>query len=79
MWLADRKTVVFVTHNIMEAVFLGDRVAVFTPRPGAIAEVMEIDIQRPRRLKVRGDERFAGYVNHIRGLFENMGLLKEDA
>lgn len=77
MWLSDRKTVVFVTHSIAEAVFLSDRVAVFTPRPGRIAEILDIDLPRPRRLAVRGDSRFLGYVDRIRALFEAMGLLKE--
>jgi NitT/TauT family transport system ATP-binding protein len=79
MWLGNRKTVVFVTHSIHEAVFLGDRVVVFTPRPGSIAEAIEIDIPRPRRLAVRGEDKFNAYVNRIRGLFGKMGLLKEDA
>ncbi len=77
MWSADRKTVVFVTHSIAEAVFLSDRVAVFTPRPGRIADIIEIDLPRPRRLSVRGDARFNSYVTRIREMFEEMGLLKE--
>jgi NitT/TauT family transport system ATP-binding protein len=77
MWSAERKTVVFVTHSIAEAVFLSDRVAVFTPRPGRIADIVEIDLPRPRRLSVRGDMRFNGYVTRIREMFEGMGLLKE--
>jgi NitT/TauT family transport system ATP-binding protein len=79
MWLAEHKTVVFVTHSISEAIFLGDRVVVFTPRPGRIADVIRIDLPRPRRLAVRGAERFNGYASHIRTLFEGMGLLKEEA
>jgi NitT/TauT family transport system ATP-binding protein len=79
MWLAEHKTVVFVTHSISEAIFLGDRVVVFTPRPGRIADVISIDLPRPRRLAVRGAERFNGYASHIRTLFEGMGLLKEEA
>jgi NitT/TauT family transport system ATP-binding protein len=79
MWRADPKTIVFVTHSIMEAVFLSDRIAVFTPRPGRIAEIITIDLPRPRRLAVRGDPRFAAYVGRIREMFEGMGLLREDA
>jgi NitT/TauT family transport system ATP-binding protein len=77
MWSADRKTVVFVTHSIAEAVFLSDRVAVFTPRPGRIAEIINVDLPRPRRLSVRGDTRFTDRVARIREMFEGMGLLKE--
>ncbi len=79
MWLAEHKTVLFVTHSISEAIFLGDRVVVFTPRPGRIANVVEVELPRPRRLAVRASERFNGYASHIRTLFEGMGLLKEEA
>ena len=79
MWLAEHKTVLFVTHSITEAIFLGDRVVVFTPRPGRIADVVKVDLPRPRRLAVRASERFNAHANHIRTLFEGMGLLKEEA
>ncbi|MSQ71387.1 MAG: ABC transporter ATP-binding protein [Betaproteobacteria bacterium] len=79
MWLSSHKTVAFVTHSIIEAVFLADRVVVFTPRPGAIADILDIDIPRPRRLAVRGSPQFVAYVDRIRQLFENMGLFKEEA
>jgi NitT/TauT family transport system ATP-binding protein len=79
MWLTEHKTVLFVTHSITEAIFLGDRVVVMTPRPGRIADVIEVELPRPRRLAVRASDRFIGYANHIRTLFEGMGLLKEDA
>ena len=52
---------------------------VFTPRPGRMADVVQVDLPRPRRLAVRGSERFNGYASHIRTLFEGMGLLKEEA
>jgi NitT/TauT family transport system ATP-binding protein len=79
MWLTEHKTVLFVTHSITEAIFLGDRVVVMTPRPGRIADVIEVELPRSRRLAVRASDRFIGYANHIRTLFEGMGLLKEDA
>lgn len=79
MWLAEKKTVVFVTHSISEAIYLGDRVVVFSPRPGRIADIIEVDLPRPRRLAVRSSDKFLGYATHIRQLFEGMGLLKEDA
>ncbi len=79
IWLTEHKTVVFVTHSITEAIFLGDRVVVFTPRPGRIAEVIDIDLPRPRRLALRAGEKFIGYASRIRSLFEEMGLLKEEA
>jgi NitT/TauT family transport system ATP-binding protein len=79
MWLTEHKTVLFVTHSITEAIFLSDRVVVMTPRPGRIADVIEVELPRPRRLAVRASDKFIGYANHIRTLFEGMGLLKEDA
>jgi NitT/TauT family transport system ATP-binding protein len=79
IWLAEHKTVMFVTHSINEAIFLGDRVVVMTPRPGRIAEVIDIDLPRPRRLALRGTPAFAEYAGRIRKLFEGMGLLKDDA
>lgn len=51
-------TVVFVTHSIAEAVFLSDRVAVLSPRPGEILEVVDIGLPRPRRAALEDDTRF---------------------
>jgi NitT/TauT family transport system ATP-binding protein len=79
MWLSEHKTVVFVTHSITEAIFLGDRVVVMSPRPGRIADIVQIDLPRRRKLAVRSSEKFLGYATHIRTLFEGMGLLKEEA
>jgi NitT/TauT family transport system ATP-binding protein len=51
IWTATRKTVVFVTHNVREAVALGDRVLVFSPRPGRIVADFRVDLPRPRSLE----------------------------
>jgi NitT/TauT family transport system ATP-binding protein len=51
IWSATRKTIVFVTHNVREAVALGDRVVVFAPRPGRIVREFRIDLPRPRSLE----------------------------
>jgi NitT/TauT family transport system ATP-binding protein len=51
IWASTRKTVLFVTHNVREAVALGDRVLVFSPRPGQIVREFRIDIPRPRSLE----------------------------
>ena len=67
----------FVTHGIAEAVFLGDVVMVFSPRPGRILETIDIDLPRPRPLALRETPAFGEYVRHIRGMFQQMGLIDE--
>jgi NitT/TauT family transport system ATP-binding protein len=66
IWLERRKTVVFITHSTSEAVFLGDRVMVMTPRPGKIGDLFEVDLPRPRSLDVMTTEKFGVYVRRIR-------------
>jgi NitT/TauT family transport system ATP-binding protein len=48
IWQKTKKTVIYVTHNLSEAVFMGNRIAVFIPRPGRIREVLRVNIPRPR-------------------------------
>lgn len=64
-----RKTVLFITHSIPEAVLLGDRVVVMSPRPGRISEVIDVDIARPRSLQTMATKRFGEICNHIRTIF----------
>jgi NitT/TauT family transport system ATP-binding protein len=78
IWLENRKTMLFITHSIWEAVFLADRVAVMSPRPGRIATVIDIDLPRPRRLSVRESKQFGSYAAMIREQFQAFGLLNED-
>jgi NitT/TauT family transport system ATP-binding protein len=78
LWLKTRKTVVFVTHNIAEAVFLSDRIVVMTPRPGAIDRVIDVQIPRPRRLRVTRDAQFSVYTSQIMDLFKSRGVITED-
>jgi NitT/TauT family transport system ATP-binding protein len=75
IWQTSRKTVVFVTHSIGEAVFLSDRVVVMTPRPGKIRQVLKIDLPRPRGLEVRDSDVFGANVRHINHLFQEMGVI----
>jgi NitT/TauT family transport system ATP-binding protein/sulfonate transport system ATP-binding protein len=55
LWQARGTTMVLVTHDIDEAIYMSDRIAVMTPRPGTIGHVVEVDLPRPR---VRSDRRF---------------------
>jgi NitT/TauT family transport system ATP-binding protein len=75
LWLEKRKTAVFVTHSIDEAVFLSDRIIVMTPRPGQIAEIIAIDLPRPRTLDRKDTPQFAAFTSHIRRRFFDLGVL----
>ena len=68
IWSDHRKTVLFVTHSISEAIFLSDRVVALTPRPGRLADVVEVDLPRPRRLDVMQTEAFGMLAKRIRSL-----------
>ncbi|HEX9324457.1 MAG TPA: ABC transporter ATP-binding protein [Xanthobacteraceae bacterium] len=76
IWLERRKTVVFITHSTGEAVFLADRVAVMTPRPGRIGDLFAVDLPRPRALDVMTHEKFGGYVRRIRAALNAGGGLE---
>jgi NitT/TauT family transport system ATP-binding protein len=66
IWAADKKTVVFVTHNITEAILLADRVVAMTPRPGRIARVVDIALARPRTIDIEFTETFKSYSDQVR-------------
>jgi NitT/TauT family transport system ATP-binding protein len=66
IWAVDRKTVVFVTHNITEAILLADRVVAMTPRPGRIARVVDIELPRPRTIDMEFSEKFKSYSDQVR-------------
>jgi NitT/TauT family transport system ATP-binding protein len=75
LWLASRKTVLFITHSIDEAVLLADRVVVMSPRPGRIERILEVDLDRPRGLAARRAPRFAVLADKITDLFLARGVL----
>jgi NitT/TauT family transport system ATP-binding protein len=58
IWRETEKTILFITHDLDEAVFLSDRIIVLSPRPGRIVDEIEIDLPRPRNENTRGTERF---------------------
>lgn len=69
LWSEEKKTVIFITHSIPEAVLLGDRVVVMSPRPGRISAILDVDIPRPRSLKTMASPRFGEICDEIRTLF----------
>ena len=71
IWSADRKTVMFVTHQIDEAVYLADRVAVLSAHPGTVREVVSVPFERPRELSVKRTPEFGRIVDHIWSLIED--------
>lgn len=72
IWRKTNKTVVFVTHNISEAVFLSDRVVVLSPHPGRVSAVIDIDIPRPRNMESKQTQKFYDYITKIRNSFEGV-------
>lgn len=78
IWLSTKKTVVFITHSIPEAVFLSDRVVVMAKNPGRIVSEFTIALPRPRRLAVRGSPDFGNYIAQIHEIFRQLGILKAD-
>ena len=77
IWGETKKTVLFITHSISEAVLLSDRVAVMKKNPGEIVDVIGIDLPRPRSLAMREDPAFGAYMRRIRLKFEELGILRE--
>ncbi len=68
IWEQHRRTIVFVTHDIDEAIFLGDTVFVMSPRPGRVKEIVPVDIPRPRSLDDVATTRFAELKHRILSL-----------
>lgn len=73
LWTEAAKTVLFITHNISEAVYLSDRVGVMQARPGRIREIVPIELPRPRGLDLRSTPEFYEYVGRLRHLIGPTG------
>ena len=75
LWMATRKTVLFITHSIDEAVLLADRVVVMSPRPGQIECIIDIGMDRPRGLAARREPEFVRVTEQITDIFLARGVL----
>jgi NitT/TauT family transport system ATP-binding protein len=78
IWEADKKTILFVTHSIDEAILLSDRVAFMTSQPGTIKEIIDIDLPRPRTEEIRNSEAFAHIRKNVWQLLQHE-VLKEQS
>jgi NitT/TauT family transport system ATP-binding protein len=66
LWAETRKTVIFVTHSIPEAVFLSTRIVVMSPRPGRIIDIIDCDLGDNRSLDIRETPRFLAIAQRVR-------------
>ncbi|MDO5311460.1 MAG: ABC transporter ATP-binding protein [Clostridia bacterium] len=72
IWRKTNKTIVFVTHNIQESVFLSDKICVLSPHPGRLSAVVDIDLPRPRTMDMKNTVEFTNLVAKVRGSFEGV-------
>jgi len=77
IWMESKKTILFITHSLPEAVFLSDKIYVMSPRPGRILKCAEIELDspRPRTLDVMGTPKFNAILKEIRELMASRGTL----
>lgn len=73
IWEIQRKTVVFSTHSIEEAIYLSDRIAVMTPRPGKVKEIVKVSLSRPREYAQKMSPEFAELRRIVWSLIKNIG------
>ena len=83
MWNQTKKTVIFVTHQIEEAIYLSDRVVVFSARPASIREIVKVDIPRPRSLSVKRNKEFLELADRVWSIIQqevlkSMGREREE-
>lgn len=76
LWAESSKTVLFVTHSIPEAVFLGTRVLVLSNRPGRVADLVEVDLPEQRSLDIISSDAFGVFSRRIRQHFQAKGMIE---
>ena len=74
IWMETRKTVLFITHSITEAVMLGDRIVVMTPRPGRVMEIVPVRLSRPRDFSAMRVAEFHAACDRVRQLMNAAGF-----
>lgn len=72
IWRETEKTIMFITHDLDEAIFLSDRVVVLSPRPGQVADTIDIDLERPRNEETRGSKRFVELSAELHQHFKSL-------
>ena len=72
IWRKTNKTIIFVTHNIQESVFLSDKVCVLSPHPGRLSAVVDINLPRPRTMEMKNTSEFTELVAKVRNSFEDV-------
>lgn len=80
MWEQEKRTIVFVTHDVEEAAFMSDRVIILSQRPATVVEEVKINLPRPRDLNVEYSEDFINIKKHIQTIItkESLSLIKLD-
>jgi NitT/TauT family transport system ATP-binding protein len=76
IWMERKKTVLFITHSISEAVFLADQVLVMSARPGKILDRLAVDLPRPRTLQSMGRPEFTSLVDEVRSHLQVSGRVE---
>lgn len=72
IWRKTNKTIIFVTHNIQEAVYLSDRICVLSPHPGRLSAVVGVSLPHPRDKSVKGTMEYTNLVTRVRNSFEGV-------
>jgi len=72
IWRRTNKTIVFVTHNISESVFLSDKICVLSPHPGRLSAVVDVDFERPRLMDIKSTAEYTSKVFEVRSSFEGV-------